>query len=351
MANRWFTQFFGSLEKKPVVLSCDFTVAAADSAGYGITGLKGPGISNVFMHSSATFTADTHTSIILDGISSTANLVVGMPISGSGIPVGAKIATITSSTAITITAAASATASGVTITYAAVGSPNPASGLILVQLQDNYNRYLFGSSQFVSPLSGSNINISTGSSLTVGRAYVITSLGTTTTAQWNAVGVPVGMVPAVGVSFFAKATSGSGTGVVQLASSSAVTKIEAVGDPNATITSQAATVLGSTSGAYIILQALGPSITMNSYTPAGTNSAPALTMNSYTPAGTNDGSTPPLFTGTPAVLTGSVAAPTFSGTPAVLTGSLSYGLVAPTAGSILALSFFLSNSVIKVQGQ
>ena len=30
-----------------------------------------------------------------------------------------------------------------------------------------------------------------------------------------------------------------------------------------------------------------PTLTMNSYTPAGTNSAPALTMNSYTPAGTN----------------------------------------------------------------
>ena len=45
----------------------------------------------------------------------------------------------------------------------------------------------------------------------------------------------------------------------------------------------------------------------------GTISAPALTMNSYTPAGTNNSATPPIFTGTPATLTGTVAAPTFTG--------------------------------------
>jgi hypothetical protein len=44
-----------------------------------------------------------------------------------------------------------------------------------------------------------------------------------------------------------------------------------------------------------------------------TASAPALTMNSYTPAGTNSSATPPIFTGTAAVLTGSVAAPVISG--------------------------------------
>jgi hypothetical protein len=73
-------------------------------------------------------------------------------------------------------------------------------------------------------------------------------------------------------------------------------------------------------------------------TPAGSNSAPALTMNSYTPAGTNGtSSTTPAgtvawpagvptlsgssstvsaqtFTGQAATLTGSVAAPSFTGT-------------------------------------
>lgn len=48
-------------------------------------------------------------------------------------------------------------------------------------------------------------------------------------------------------------------------------------------------------------------------TPSGTVSQATLTMNSYTPAGTNDGGSPPIFTGTPAVLTGSISAQTFTG--------------------------------------
>jgi hypothetical protein len=108
-----------------------------------------------------------------------------------------------------------------------------------------------------------------------------------------------------------------------------------------------------------------PALTMNAYTPAGTNNAPTLTMNSYTPAGTVsaiaatgaaanivtpvgvgasdapiththpaptfNGSTAtltgsvaaPTFTGSTATLTGNVTAPIFSGTPAVLTGTIS----------------------------
>lgn len=38
-------------------------------------------------------------------------------------------------------------------------------------------------------------------------------------------------------------------------------------------------------------------------------SAPTLSMNSYTPAGTNNTATPPIFTGTAATLTGSISSP------------------------------------------
>jgi autotransporter-associated beta strand protein len=48
-------------------------------------------------------------------VPSTAGLVVGMPISGPGIPVGATIATIASATTITISSAATATASNLTL--------------------------------------------------------------------------------------------------------------------------------------------------------------------------------------------------------------------------------------------
>ncbi len=50
---------------------------------------------------------------------------------------------------------------------------------------------------------------------------------------------------------------------------------------------------------------------------AGTVAAPALTMDSYTPAGSNANDGPPeTFTGTAHVLTGTVAAPAFTGAAA-----------------------------------
>lgn len=195
MANRRFTQFYNTLHNRPAQIDCKFTVASTDSGGLGITGLKGPGISNVFMHTSST-------------------------------PAG--------------------------------GNPNPATGIILVELEDNYNQYYFGGAQMRSPQSGSNISISTGSSLTAHAPYVITALGNTTTAQWNTVGVPVGTAPAVGISFLAAATSGSGTGVVQApkATGSGTLAVEIIGSASLTCTSQAGGILGSGCGAYLMFQCL-----------------------------------------------------------------------------------------------
>ncbi len=196
MANRRFYQFYQTLHYKPVQLDCSFTVAASDAGGLGQTGLVGGGIAQVYMHTSA-------------------------PLSGSG-------------------------------------NPNPAAGYIYVQLQDNYNGYYFGNCGFSGPLTGSAITIVTAASLTVGAVYTIVSVGTTTAAQWVAVGVPVGITAAAGVSFVASATAGLGSGTVKATAPSGVSHVELVGDPNTTITSQAATVLGSGSGAYLIYQVMGP---------------------------------------------------------------------------------------------
>lgn len=128
---------------------------------------------------------------------------------------------------------------------------NPSSGggggAIIVILNDNYNVYLGGYSGFVSPLSGTQISISTGSSLTVGAPYVITSLGTTTQAQWVAAGLSIKVTAAVGVSFIAAATSGSGTGTVQapLVGGSGIDHIEVIGDANL-MNNQNAYQLGTT---------------------------------------------------------------------------------------------------------
>lgn len=58
----------------------------------------------------------TSSSVTVASISSTANLQIGMRVSGTGIPAGATIATIASATSITLSAAATASAT-VSITY------------------------------------------------------------------------------------------------------------------------------------------------------------------------------------------------------------------------------------------
>ncbi len=195
MANRRFTQFFQTLHSKPVLLDCHFSVSSTDSAGKGITGLKGGGIQNVFMHTSATKAA-------------------GSP----------------------------------------GGTTGPAAGLIYVQLQDNYNQFYGAWSDFRAPLSGADLAVTAaGAALTVGQAYVITVLGTTTAANWVTLGLPIGTTAAVGVSFIAAATgAGTGSGKVELATGSGIDHIERFGKANLSIQSKSATIAGQTNGSYLI---------------------------------------------------------------------------------------------------
>jgi len=154
----------------PVTLDCNFIVDSANGNGLGIRSLKGPCIANVFMHTSA-------------------------PLSGSG-------------------------------------NPNPAAGGIVVQLQDNYNRYYGGYAGFGSP-------VGTPSTATVANApSFITSLGTATAAQWQAVGFPASITPAVGAAFIpnSTATIGGGATAAQVSATGAgIDHIEIVGDPNQTL--------------------------------------------------------------------------------------------------------------------
>jgi microcystin-dependent protein len=61
-------------------------------------------------------TGNTNSTINVTGIPDTSAMAVGMPISGSGIPVGTTIASIVSGTAITLSAAATTSITGVTLT-------------------------------------------------------------------------------------------------------------------------------------------------------------------------------------------------------------------------------------------
>lgn len=113
----------------------------------------------------------------------------------------------------------------------AVGSPNPQAGYALIQLAGNYNVYIGGFSGQVIPLASTGLT-----STTATHPYVITSLGTTTLAQWQAAGVPLGFVPAVGLSFIAKASGAiGGTATVGAPGVPSTTVVSVVGDPNKTI--------------------------------------------------------------------------------------------------------------------
>lgn len=188
MANRRYQQFFNTLHNYPVLIDCNFSVLSTDPSG--ISGLKGPGVANVFMHTSTTPTT---------------------------------------------------------------GSPNPAAGEIIVKLQDNYNFKYDHSAEFTSP---------NGAATTSSKANVIniiTVLGTATTAQWVAVGLPIGVTPAVGVAFVgttAAVIGGSAQTAIALAAGSGIDHIELAGNSNLSISNAGARNVLAGAGSLFYMRCL-----------------------------------------------------------------------------------------------
>lgn len=187
MANRNFPNSrIYSGHVMPVLIDANFVVTPTN--GLGITSLKGPFVQNVFMHTSGSATA------------------------GNSNPATPGIA---------------------------ITNPNPAAGVIVIQLQDTYNRLLMADFSAVSP-NGTAVSVN-GSNLTVGLPYVITDVTATpvaSAANWTTLGVAPGITPAVGVTFIAAAT-GAGTSASLVApvavSGSKVMAIEPMGNPQSTI--------------------------------------------------------------------------------------------------------------------
>lgn len=178
MANRNFASGgkLYSMHVKPVLLDCNFIVDSTNGNGLGIRSLKGPMINNVFMHTSVT------------------------PGSNNGQT-----------------------------------NPNPSAGVILIELNDNYNRYFGG-------FSGQAVGVgSNTATIVAGSPYIITSLGTTTAAQWTTAGVARRFMtnnglPNLGFSFIAAASETiPGSPTVAPPVSSGIDHIEIVGDPNVSL--------------------------------------------------------------------------------------------------------------------
>lgn len=193
MANRNFMNKGNmyTMHAMPVLIDCNFEVQDAD--GDGQTDLKGPLVSDVFMHVQASPSDN---------------------------------------------------------------NPNPAAGTIVVQLQDNFSRVFSVRASIQSPSSGSDVKID-NSAMTAGVAYTITTLGNATAAKWLAIGVPAGVTPAVGVSFIAASNGGAGntlTSRVQAsaAAGSAIASVEMMPSVQADLAPNR--LSQPDSGAQIILQ-------------------------------------------------------------------------------------------------
>lgn len=139
---------------------------------------------------------------------------------------------------------------------AATPAKTIAAGTILVQLQDNYMGLYGMTTSIISPNSGSDVKID-NSAMTAGVGYTITTLGNATAAKWVAIGVPIGITPAVGVNFIAATNGGAGNTLTSRVQTSATTgsgvaTIELLKNPNSDINPAQNT--GQTFGAQFILQ-------------------------------------------------------------------------------------------------
>lgn len=134
--------------------------------------------------------------------------------------------------------------------HATPSALNPAAGSIVIQLQDNFNAVLAVNSSIESPLSGSPLTSTTNH-----VPAVISALGTATLAQWQAKGLPLGITPAVGVSFVPTATGSiGGSAAVQIAAAagSGIASMEVLGDADQSVAPDRRV---QSTGALIILQA------------------------------------------------------------------------------------------------
>lgn len=90
--------------------------------------------------SSFTLVGDTHNSTVIDNLSDTSSLVIGMTVAGADIPADTTITAITGLTSITISAAATGTNAGETFTFGPFSVPVvPTPTQQLVQIQSYFD--------------------------------------------------------------------------------------------------------------------------------------------------------------------------------------------------------------------
>lgn len=231
-------------------------------------------------------------------------------------------------------------------------NPNPANGYFAVQFNNNFNYYLSNMWSVQCPGSGNDVKID-NSAMTAGIVYIITTLGDATLAKWQAIGLPAGVTPAVGVSFVATAV-GAGSNVltsrVQVAASPNIYGVELVGNPGVMLSSSN---IATNGGAWVYGRFVAPTLTGSAL---GTHTHDLLLKD----AAVADGATTRVNAGTNLLgantgsnitvagsgANGGVVAAS-AGTPA---GTLAFGATAPTTGSVISLCFKYDGSSVTIDG-
>lgn len=247
-----------------------------------------------------------------------------------------------------------------------ITNPNPPNGYAMIGLKNNFNKFLGLRWEQDAPATST----STGST-TANVVYTITALGTATTAQWQAVGLPAWLTPTVGQTFIASASQSiGGSATVGVAGFPNISVVSVVGDPNQTI---ASSNIASYGGAYLVLQfgALSPAGTITAATFTGT--AMDTHTHNFTVIGgqasstTNDianyagpllgkeQATNATYLGANSATNGGVVAAS-AGTPAgtinaqTFTSTSAVAAAAPTTGSIIRLELFYDDSSVTIDG-
>lgn len=120
-----------------------------------------------------------------------------------------------------------------TSTTPSAENPNPVAGTIILQSHSAFNRLYIADFSIISPLGTPLAIDATSAALTVGVAYTITTVGDASAAQWLALGLPPGILPATGVAFIALVTGNGAASTARIAPTAAagsgVASMEIVG--------------------------------------------------------------------------------------------------------------------------
>lgn len=234
-------------------------------------------------------------------------------------------------------------------------NPNPAAGYALVQMKNNFNKFIGMHATIAAPVTGSALNINTTDhSLVVGTPYQITVLGNATSANWSAVGVMPGFTPSVGMVFIAKATGAgaSTSSKVKALGVSGISSIEVIGDSNQLIANSSIAV---NHGSVVLVQFLagafsGSALAAHNHNLIVKGGQAASTTNDIAnyagPLLGKQEATDATYVGANSATQGGVVGSS-GGTPV---GSISYVATAPTDSSIVSLSMYYDNSSMTIDG-